>query len=231
MNFIFKNIQNIYGYSVLHSSIYHRNIQISNYIHEKYPNIINSHGNLYNCPYALIACSYDDMNMIKWLYSINPDLFFEKSSHGQSAISYCVYYDNIKIIKFLYYSNKSLLYSGFSPLSFLYNVLLCDAYEIFTFIYTKDANYINSECETNDDIKSLMSSEYQLNNTISNMKSLMYLNNFKIMSCPICRSYITNAIKIYYTFTDTCSVCLDNIKQPYVLNCGHIFCKQCILKH
>jgi hypothetical protein len=51
----------------------------------------------------------------------------------------------------------------------------------------------------------------------------------RFQSCPSCRTdLVLKPYKLFIDTTSKCPVCLDTIKEPHALECGHVYCKECL---
>ena len=104
-------------------------------------------------------------------------------------------------------------------------------FEVAKYLYSRDNIIIHCvDIEGNNIFEYTIDPIYiKIINFLNELKKKHY-TNYKRCICPQCLEKITFILKIYNLYDLECSICLNKYDSPIALNCGHIYCKRCIVR-
>jgi hypothetical protein len=189
--------------SLIAPSVNYKYEQFANY----YGDYAFSNFRLHDTFNFLHACMHGDMSIVVQMYKKNKNIIHAKC--------YKVNETNYK------YDWKGR--NGFMV------ACLWGKPEVAIYLYGCDSRVVNCIDENARNIFSYkINEEYVvINELLASIKKTM--NKYKLINCAICSNKITSIGVLYGIDNVTCPLCLDICDTPVVTNCGHIYCKKCIV--
>lgn len=179
----------------------------------------------------LVQCFFDyefDLEKIYELINASRDY-----GQNENMICRCLllsnYYCNIPITEFLYekFEQSNGMIKNMNHYNF--NSILsskCDddeKIEYLKYIHSINCTFIKKESNGSELYPDNVSSDIfdYIESIISNV--------CRFKSCPSCRINLTiKPCKLFIETTSKCVICLDTINEPHALECGHVYCKECL---
>lgn len=84
--------------------------------------------------------------------------------------------------------------------------------------------------KSNDNCSDLKEILIKINDNDLNIFFKQFTNSIcRFQSCPSCRTNLTlKPYKLFIETTSKCVICLCTIDEPHALECGHVYCKECL---
>lgn len=241
------------GCTPFHATCHNGHFEIANWLYKQKPDYVNIATNEGRTPFYG-ACIKGHFEIVKWLYSVNPSLINMKQNKGCSPFYATCYSGHIEISKWIYNHYPECIHTmNNANCTAFYVACLEGHFELAKWLYSLNPSFINMKqvngcspfyaacyCGHIDMAKWMFDVDpnvlesvdvYQnFSDEINAWLHSVTIKSLKYDTCPLCRKNVArkDIIKLYVTLDIDCNVCLDKIKDPHALSCGHIYCKDCV---